>query len=130
MGKREKYTVEQVIAALKKTRAAVYLAADELHCVPKTVYNYAKRYASVRDCIEAEDGKVTDTAELKLASAILNGEPWAILFRLRTKGKSRGYVERQEITGADGGAIEVVLDIGKGQIDPDGLSPWAAGGTP
>lgn len=48
-----------------------------------------------------------DTAEDKLGEAIDKGEGWAICFFLKTQGKKRGYVERSEITGADGGAIEV-----------------------
>ena len=31
------------------------------------------------------------------------GESWAVQFRLRTKAKHRGYVERTEVTGQDGG---------------------------
>jgi hypothetical protein len=101
MAKNDKYTTEQVIAALHKTRGMVYLAADELHCSPKTVYNYINRYAAVRTVVAHEDGRVDDTAELGLASAILRGEPWAITFRLKTKGKGRGYVERNEIVFPD-----------------------------
>jgi hypothetical protein len=33
--------------------------------------------------------------------AVEAGEIAAIIFRLKTKGKKRGYVERQELTGAD-----------------------------
>jgi hypothetical protein len=39
------------------------------------------------------------------------GEPWAVQFRLRTKGKGRGYVERvqQEVSGKDGEPLQVVI---------------------
>jgi hypothetical protein len=57
--------------------------------------------------MEAQDGEFVDTAELKLRQAVINGEAWAVLFALRTKGKERGYVERQEVTGKDGGGIEI-----------------------
>jgi hypothetical protein len=92
-----KWTAQQMIDALVETKGMVYLAAQRLGCAPHTVYNYRDRYAGVRAVIEAEDGKVTDTAELKLHTAILNGEPWAISFRLKTKGRNRGYVEKSEL---------------------------------
>jgi hypothetical protein len=37
----------------------------------------------------------------------MNGEPWAVAMVLKTIGKSRGYVERQEVTGADGGKVQI-----------------------
>jgi hypothetical protein len=43
-----------------------------------------------------------DLAEMKLLSAIREGKTAELLFYLKTKGKKRGYVERQEITGIDG----------------------------
>ena len=43
------------------------------------------------------------------------GNITAIIFTLKTIGKSRGYVERQEVTGADGGAVIVKWD----EIDAD-----------
>lgn len=113
VAKKQEFKPAQIIAALEATKGMVYLAADQLKCTPQTVYNYIHRYASVRAAQEHEDGKVTDTAELKLSSAILNGEPWAITFRLKTKGKNRGYVERSEITGEDGGAVNVNVTIRK-----------------
>ena len=77
----------------------VYLAARRLGCVHQTVYNYIQRHSSVRAAWEAENGIAGDTAELKLYQAILAGEHWAIAFYLRTKGKDRGYTERQEVAG-------------------------------
>ena len=51
--------------------------------------------------LQIEDEKATDRAEIKLMEAVENGEIAAIIFRLKTKAKKRGYVERQELTGAD-----------------------------
>ena len=86
----------------------VYLAAKRLGCEAKTIYNYRDRYPAVRAEMEQQDGEVDDAAEMKLYQAIIAGEPWAVQFRLRTKGKGRGYVERvqQEVSGPDGGPIQ------------------------
>ncbi len=103
----QKFTIEQIIEAIKATKGMVYVAARQLHCHPTTIYNYAKRYPSVQRAIDDERGFFLDTCELALAKAVANGEAWAICFSLKTLGKHRGYVERQEITGKDGGEIVV-----------------------
>ena len=43
-----------------------------------------------------------DYAESQLHKQIGEGSTAATIFYLKTKGKKRGYIERQEITGADG----------------------------
>ena len=50
-----------------------------------------------------------DLAEMGFKSAIINKEPWALAFALKTLGKHLGYVERQEVTGAEGSHIVVRL---------------------
>ena len=61
--------------------------------------------------MEQQDGEVDDAAEMVLYKAIMAGEPWAVQFRLRTKGKGRGYVERvqQEISGPAGGPVPIAV---------------------
>ena len=98
MADRQHWTAAQVVEALTKNKGMVYYAAKSLGCSHTTIYNYAKRYASVREVMEAQDGEFVDTAELKLRQAVINGEAWAVLFALRTKGTERGYVERSEVT--------------------------------
>lgn len=88
----------------------VYITAENLGCVPQTVYNYVNDYPAVAAAKELAEGKVIDLAELGLYKAILNNEPWALQFILKTKGKKRGYVERTELTGADG--AELIKTIG------------------
>ncbi len=96
MTTRQRFTQQQIIEALKATKGMVYLAAERLGCEAQTVYNYRDRYPAVRAAMELEDGKIDDIAEMKLYQAIMAGESWAVQFRLRTKGKGRGYTERTE----------------------------------
>lgn len=107
MANRSRFTAAQMIEALDINKGMVYLTAKSLGCCHTTVYNYAKRYKSVQQAIDANRGHVIDMAELKLYDAILAGEHWAVAFALRTIGKHRGYTERHEIAGADGGEINI-----------------------
>jgi hypothetical protein len=107
-----KYTQEAMIRAIEAANGMIYIAARKLGCSHQTVYNYARRYPAVQKTIDEQRGILLDTAELALLKAITQGEGWAVCFTLKTLGKQRGFVERQEITGADGGALEVkVLDV-------------------
>jgi hypothetical protein len=87
------YTNEQMIAALTQTKGMVYLAARTMGCDPGTIFDRAKRSPAVAACIRTQRAEVVDTAELKLYSAILAGEPWAIRLCLTTLGRDRGYAE-------------------------------------
>jgi len=109
MTARQRYTQAQVIAALRETKGMVYLAAKRLGCEAQTIYNYRDRYPAVRAEMEQQDGEVDDAAEMKLYQAIIAGEPWAVQFRLRTKGKGRGYVERvqNEVSGPDNSPLTI-----------------------
>lgn len=104
--RRKKYTTEEIAEALEKYNGYVYLAADYLGCTPKTIYRRLETVGSLVEKLESIRGKELDVTEMALHRAIMEGESWAVQFKLKTQGKHRGYVERQEITGADGGAIE------------------------
>lgn len=104
---KQRYTPQQIADTLNETRGMVFLAAKKLGCSDETIYNYAKRYKAVGDALRQQRGQFVDMAELKLWNAVNEGEAWAVQFALRTLGKERGYVERQEVTGKDGGGIEI-----------------------
>jgi hypothetical protein len=95
--KKEKFTAQQVIETLKETKGMIYLAARKLGCSHTTIYTYAKRYPTVQEVIDSERGHFVDTVELALNRAVLAGEGWAICFALKTLGKDRGYIEKQQI---------------------------------
>ena len=101
MRSREKYTPEQVIAALQDAKGLVFLAAHKLGCGRQTIARYQKRYPAVREAVVTAKGGMCDLAESKLYDAIESGAPWAICFYLKTQAKDRGYVERQEVAETD-----------------------------
>ena len=107
MSRGEQFKSDEIIKALKETKGMVYLAAERLGCNRKTIERRAETVAAVKDVIDNYRGRRIDIAELKLENALTNGEPWAIQFTLKTIGKSRGYVERQEVTGANGGKLQI-----------------------
>lgn len=109
MSRGHQFKNDEIIKALRETKGMVYLAAERLGCNRKTIERRAKTVAAVKDVIDNYRGRRIDIAELKLENALTNGEPWAIQFTLKTIGKSRGYVERQEVTGADSSPIELIV---------------------
>jgi hypothetical protein len=91
------HTLAEIKEALVTYHGGVYLVAESLGIWPQAIYARIKKSPELQQLLDLYDGRRTDVAELKLEQAIGNGEPWAVQFQLKTKGRSRGYVERQEI---------------------------------
>ena len=90
--------------------AAKILQAAYGSCTPRTVRNYVKRHPRLVEVIEETVELNLDTAERKLMTLIASGNLGAVIFYLKTKGKSRGYVERVEATGSGGGQIKIDIE--------------------
>lgn len=99
MARPQKFTVDEVEAALRSVGGLYTLAAKKLGCAPNTVANYCKRNKRLQ-AIQAElvEG-LLDEAEGQLILAIRKGNLSAVIFYLKCKGKARGYVERSEVLG-------------------------------
>jgi hypothetical protein len=72
------------------------------------MYEYI-RNNGLWNIVEDAREKMVDNVESSLYQQALAGNTTAMIFFLKTQGKKRGYVERSEITGADG--HEVVLRV-------------------
>lgn len=107
----ERYTVQQVIDAIDKGHTPTG-AASVLRCHPDTVRNYADRYPTVKKALLSARAEIVDLAEIGLRAAVVNKEPWAIAFALKTLARET-YSERQEvkaeISGPEGSAIPIKL---------------------
>ena len=107
---KEKYTAAQIIEALREKHGNLSAASRYLNCSRDTIRRYIDLYPTVKAVYEEERETLIDFAENQLFKQVQDGNITAIIFTLKTIGKSRGYVERQEVTGADGGAVLVKWD--------------------
>lgn len=97
MGDRDKYTAEQFIEAIKDSAGIVSAIAQRLGCEWHTARHYIDHHPTVRKAYDAECEKILDLTEGALFTrATKDKEPWAIKYLLSTKGKRRGYTEKQE----------------------------------
>ena len=119
MANKERYTVAEVVAAVQATKGMKAQAARQLGCQWKTIDNYAKRHPTVAAAISQAREEMKDTAELKLYSAILDGEAWAICFFLKTQGKERGYIEKSEVEVLLKRELETMMGVLEEILEPD-----------
>ena len=101
----EKYNAQQMIDAIQDAKGILTVAARKLGCSRTTVYRYMERYSTIKDAYQEANESNIDFVETKLMEQINKGNITAIIFFLKTKAKHRGYVERQEVAGTDGGEI-------------------------
>jgi len=109
---------EQIEKALRATGGFFSLAAQRLGCSDKTVSRRVDKCPKLQAALTEICDKKLDVAEASLMKAVANGESWAVCFYLKCKGKHRGYVERSEITGADGKPIlSPAADVPEAELD-------------
>lgn len=65
----------------------------------KTIERRVKASADLQEARKEATEILLDVSENKLLQLINQGDRSAIIFFLKCKGKDRGYIERQEITG-------------------------------
>lgn len=98
---------DAVREALMGARGNLSKAAERLGCTRQTIYNCIKAHPELEEVrVEARQCAL-DRVEDKAWDAAEEGEPWAVTFILKTQAKDRGYTERQEVSGKDGGSINV-----------------------
>jgi len=90
---------QKVIELYKLTFGNVTKSCEALHISRTTFYQWLKEDADFKAEIEntSPDDLIVDFAEDALIGRIRAGDTTAIIFTLKTKGKKRGYVEKQEI---------------------------------
>lgn len=99
-----------VIEALEKTLGVVTTACKQVGIGRTQFYEWLKTDEEFRKQVEDIQNVALDYAESQLHKQIGDGSTAATIFYLKTKGKNRGYVERQEIQheGGEGLRIEIV----------------------
>jgi hypothetical protein len=88
--------VEGAMDANERQRLVGSVAEAHSNVSAKTVDEYLQRHPSLKDVLAAARETAIDHVESKLMGAIDDGNVTAIIFFLKTRGKSRGYTERSE----------------------------------
>ena len=105
-----KITTDALIKLIDDTSGNLSVVARALNVNRSTVYRFIENHPTCKVALDEAREKMIDNVESKLYSKALDGDTTSMIFFLKTQGKHRGYVERQEVTGADGGAVIVKWD--------------------
>ena len=105
-----KYNAAMMIDAIREAEGNLSHAARILGCSRTTVHKYVNNFVTVREVYEEENDKFIDEVEEQLKKACRRGSIPAIVFALKTKGKHRGYIERQEVDQSGKLQVEYVND--------------------
>lgn len=106
-----------MIEALEKslgvvTTALKYCEDKGVHIARSTFYDlWMKKDKVFKSRVESIEGIALDFAESQLHKNIRDGNVVATIFYLKTKGKKRGYVERQEYEDINPHDDELIIRI-------------------
>lgn len=102
-----------MLEALEKTLGVVTTAAKMVGIERTTHYLWLREDKEYKAAVEDVQNVVLDFAESALHKMVENHNPAATLFLLKTKGKGRGYIERQEIQHSSDVETDVTFEIHK-----------------
>lgn len=102
---------KNMLEALEKTLCIVSTACKMVGISRNTHYRWMKEDAEYSTEVLALENVILDFAESHLHLQIKEGSVPATIFLLKTRGKKRGYVERQEVTGAEGEPMSFEINI-------------------
>lgn len=109
MSRAKRVPTATIIAALRASGGIIMTAAKKVGVDPTTLRRRIKAEPALKDAYEAISEEFVDLAESKLISLVKKGNVAAIIFTLKTKGKARGYVERQELETVGGETIHFYI---------------------
>lgn len=109
---------QAILQALEQTLGVVTSACQKVGVGRKTFYEWLHDDEEFKTEVQDLEGVTLDFAESKLYQQIKEGNTTATIFYLKTKGKNRGYIERQEIQHS-GEIREIVVNVKRTQPDED-----------
>ena len=111
MAQQVQQSKKDVLVALEKSLGIVTTACQKVGIDRTTFYRYVNEDPQFAESVKAIDDVALDFAESSLHKQIQAGVPASTIFYLKTKGKRRDYIERSEVTGKDGGALETKIVV-------------------
>ncbi len=96
-----------MLDALEKSLGVVTAACKAVGIGRTTHYLWMQEDAEYKAAVEGLSDVALDFAESQLHKQIKDGNSTATIFFLKTKGKKRGYIERQEIEAVGGKMFQI-----------------------
>lgn len=87
---------ETFLIALRNNLGHISKACTAANIHRQTYYSWLDKDPEFKQECEDIEESLLDLSESKLLENIKNGDNTCIIFHLKTKGKKRGYVEKQE----------------------------------
>lgn len=111
MAKQQNTTLKKaaMIEALEKSLGVVTTAAKSIGIERTSHYRWYLEDVEYKKAVDELADVALDFAESQLHKQIQNGEVSATIFYLKTKGRSRGYVEAHQMEHK--GNISITLDL-------------------
>lgn len=106
---------DAMVKALEKSLGVVTTACRNIGIDRATHYRWLEDDPEYKAAVQALSDVALDFAESKLHSLIQEGDTTATIFYLKTKGKQRGYIERQEVS-TELKSINITIDGGSTNI--------------
>jgi hypothetical protein len=117
-GRKPQLDPELVAARLVTARGNLAAVARHFKVSRASVFELVEKRPALQQILRDAREGMLDDAEASLQAAVLNGESWAVCFFLKTQGKARGYIERQEIDQTNRTRLVIEEEIIDGDRDP------------
>lgn len=101
-----------LITSLEKSLGVVTTACKSSGCSRETFYKYCKEDEVFKNKVNDVQDIALDFAESQLFKQIKERNTTATIFYLKTKGKKRGYIERQETDLTTNGKSINIINLG------------------
>jgi len=98
-----------LLEALEQSLGVVTTACKIVGCNRSTFYKYYNDDKKFKEAVDELQNMTLDFVESQLHKQIKDGNTTATIFYLKTKGKKRGFVERQEIQ-MEGGIESKIIE--------------------
>jgi len=100
-------TIDQIEFALTKSRGLVTPAAEALNVTYQAIYSRISKSRRLQRLLSDVREAMLDRCEGTLLDYIDDKNLTAVIYYLKTIGKSRGYSERHEVSGIDGDSVKI-----------------------
>lgn len=101
-----------MLEALEKSLGVVTTACKSVGIGRTTHYMWLDEDPQYKRDVESISDIAVDFAESSLHKQIKDGNPTSTIFFLKTKGKKRGYIERQEVDLGTDNHFRVEINLG------------------